>query len=193
MRTLLTIPGIGCVLERPIPGIARVAASASPVASRARPPGHRSACPLGLAAIRPELVWGFVCQRNSLHAVVSVLASSPQALPGILCRLIRHEIHSNGRGQADGNPLLTRRHDGSERTEGSPPVRANLAPRPCIRLDPPGVRTMKQPCASGARLRGSGPILTTASNHAVTRVATTSDRHQRPTARARPNAETVFV
>src|SRR4051812_38654320 len=53
-------------------------------------------------------------------------------------------------------------NDGSKRTEGSPPVRANLAPRPCIRLDPPGVRTMKQPCASAARLRGSGPILTTA-------------------------------
>lgn len=83
--------------------------------------------------------------------------------------------------------------DCKERTEGSPLVRANLAPRPCIRLDPPGVRTMKQPCASEARLRGSGPILTTASSHAVTRVATTSDRHQRPTAQARPNAETVLV
>ena len=38
----------------------------------------------------------------------------------------------------------------------------SLAPRPCIRLDQREVRTMKQPCASGGRLRGGGPILTTA-------------------------------
>ena len=38
----------------------------------------------------------------------------------------------------------------------------SLAPRPCIRLDPCGVRTMKQSFASRARLRAGGPILPTA-------------------------------
>ena len=38
-----------------------------------------------------------------------------------------------------------------------------IAPRPCIRLVPGGVRTMKQSFASAARLGGGGPILTTAS------------------------------
>src|SRR3974390_2311307 len=37
-----------------------------------------------------------------------------------------------------------------------PPGRANLAPQPCIRLDPCGVRTMKKPFASAARLRAAG-------------------------------------
>jgi len=50
-----------------------------------------------------------------------------------------------------------------KQTEGSPPSRANLAPQPCIRLDPRGVRTMKQPFASAARLQGGGHILPTAS------------------------------
>src|SRR5208283_4257589 len=45
------------------------------------------------------------------------------------------------------------------RSEGSPPSRATLAPRPCIRLDPCWIPTMKQPFASAARLRGGGPIL----------------------------------
>jgi hypothetical protein len=35
-------------------------------------------------------------------------------------------------------------------------------PRPCIRLDPQGIRTMKQSFASAAGLRGGGPILRTA-------------------------------
>jgi len=43
------------------------------------------------------------------------------------------------------------------------------------------------------RLRDSGPILNTASSHAVTRAATTSDRQQRPTAQVRRNSETVIV
>jgi hypothetical protein len=38
-----------------------------------------------------------------------------------------------------------------------------IAPQPCIRLDPRWTRTMKQPFASTARLRGGGPILQTAS------------------------------
>lgn len=38
----------------------------------------------------------------------------------------------------------------------------SIAPRPCIRLDPQRVRTMKQSMASAARLRGGGPILPTA-------------------------------
>ena len=38
----------------------------------------------------------------------------------------------------------------------------SLAPRPCIRLDPCEVRTMKQSFASRARLRAGGPILPTA-------------------------------
>ena len=47
-------------------------------------------------------------------------------------------------------------------TEGSPPWARDIAPRPCIRSDPLGIRTMKQPCASAARLRGGGPILISA-------------------------------
>ena len=39
----------------------------------------------------------------------------------------------------------------------------SIAPRPCMRLDPQGTRTMKQSFASAARLRGDGPILPTAS------------------------------
>jgi len=39
----------------------------------------------------------------------------------------------------------------------------SIAPRPCIRLDPCWIRTMKQSFASTARLRGGGPILPTAS------------------------------
>src|ERR1700677_1646416 len=45
------------------------------------------------------------------------------------------------------------------RSEGSLPSRATLAPRPCIRLDPCWIPTMKQPFASAARLRGDAPIL----------------------------------
>ena len=39
---------------------------------------------------------------------------------------------------------------------------ASLAPQPCIRLGPCRTRTMKQPFASAARLRGGGPILDSA-------------------------------
>src|SRR5688572_8287436 len=39
----------------------------------------------------------------------------------------------------------------------------SIAPRPCMRLDPQGTRTMKHSFASAARLRGDGPILPTAS------------------------------
>jgi hypothetical protein len=49
-------------------------------------------------------------------------------------------------------------------TRGEPAHWArSIAPRPCIRLDPCWTRTMKQPFASTARLRGGGPILPTAS------------------------------
>jgi hypothetical protein len=40
-----------------------------------------------------------------------------------------------------------------KQTEGSLPVRAILAPQPCIRLDPPRVRTMKH---HWLRQQGSG-------------------------------------
>ena len=48
------------------------------------------------------------------------------------------------------------------RSEGSPLSGASLAPQPCIRLGPCRTRTMKQPFASAARLRGGGPILDSA-------------------------------
>ena len=70
---------------------------------------------------------------------------------------------------------------------------ANLAPQPCIRLDLPAVRTMKQLCASVASSEAAGPFSRRRPSHAITRVATTSDRHQRPFAQARRGAETVFV
>jgi hypothetical protein len=38
-------------------------------------------------------------------------------------------------------------------TDWSPPASANFASQPCIRLDPHGVRTIKQPFASTAKLR----------------------------------------
>ena len=44
-------------------------------------------------------------------------------------------------------------------SEGSSLSGASLAPQPCIRLGPCRTRTMKQPFASAARLRGGGPIL----------------------------------
>jgi hypothetical protein len=59
-------------------------------------------------------------------------------------------------------------------------VCAKLAPQPCIRLDLPEVRTMKQPYASVASPEAAGPFSCRRPSHAVTRVATTSDRHQRP-------------
>ena len=76
---------------------------------------------------------------------------------------------------------------------GARQVCAYLAPQPCIRLDLPEVRTMKQPCASVASSEAAGPFSRRRPSHAVTRVATTSDRHQRPSAQARRGAETVFV
>jgi hypothetical protein len=54
-----------------------------------------------------------------------------------------------------------------QKIRGSPLSRATLAPRPCIRLDPCGIPTMKQPFASAARLRGDGPILLAASEPTV--------------------------
>ncbi len=49
-----------------------------------------------------------------------------------------------------------------EQCEGSLPWGASIAPRPCIRLGLHGTLTMKQSMASAARLRGGGPILSTA-------------------------------
>ena len=77
-------------------------------------------------------------------------------------RLMRHVTHCNRCGLAGATPPCRSRRGVAKRTEGSPPWRANLAPQPCIRLDPRGVRTMKQPFASAARLRGGGHILPTA-------------------------------
>jgi hypothetical protein len=68
---------------------------------------------------------------------------------------------------------------------------ANLAPQPCIRLDPREVRTMKQPSASVASSEAAGPFLTRRPSHAATRVATTSDRHRRSFRASAPGAETV--
>ena len=51
--------------------------------------------------------------------------------------LIRHVTNCSRRGRMGGRFVATN-HECSKRSEGSPPVRANLAPRPCIRLDPCG-------------------------------------------------------
>src|SRR5215207_4143138 len=77
-------------------------------------------------------------------------------------------------------------------SEGSPPSGAIIAPRSCIRLDPPVIRTRKQPSASAARLRDGGPILATASKP----WASAGHRHLGPSTAAfrnlRVGAETVF-
>ena len=65
----------------------------------------------------------------------------------------------------------------------------SLAPRPCIRLDPLGTRTMKQSFASAAGLRGGGPILRPARSHGLSWVTATSDRYRRPVAIARSGPE----
>ena len=65
----------------------------------------------------------------------------------LLCQpgLIRPVLHLRGANRTD--PRGARR--GARST----------APQPCIRLDPLGVRTMKQSFASATGLRGGGPIL----------------------------------
>ena len=45
-----------------------------------------------------------------------------------------------------------------ETTRGEPASVRDLAPQPCIRLDLPEVRTMKQPCASVASSEAAGPF-----------------------------------
>jgi hypothetical protein len=67
-----------------------------------------------------------------------------------------------------------------------------LAPRPCIRLGPPGTRTMKQPFASTARLRAAGTFFYRHRSHGSLRVTATSDCDQRPATRARPVTEIVL-
>jgi hypothetical protein len=76
---------------------------------------------------------------------------------------------------------------------GARQVCAYLAPQPCIRLDLPEVRTMKQPCASVASSEAAGPFSRRRPSHAITRVATTSDRHQRPVVQARRGTETLVL
>ena len=76
---------------------------------------------------------------------------------------------------------------------GARQVCAYLARQPCIRLDLPEVLTMKQPCASVASSEAAGPFARRRPSHAITRVATTSDRHQRPVAQARRGAETLVL
>src|SRR3954471_7084785 len=47
----------------------------------------------------------------------------------------------------------------ARRSEGSPPAGADHRPTSLYPVDPARVRTMMQPCASAAGLRGGGPIL----------------------------------
>ena len=94
----------------------------------------------------------------SCPAVALVLASFSQDSCG-LRPLMRHVTHCSRNGRMSGISVSTNQ-EGSKRSEESLPVRANLAPQPCIRLDPLGGRTMKQLCASAEGLRGGGPILT---------------------------------
>lgn len=68
-----------------------------------------------------------------------------------------------------------------------------FAPRSCIRLDSHRIRTMKQRIRFGSKAPGRRAHSHFGiSDHAVTRVAATSDRHQHPVAIMRPGAETVL-
>jgi hypothetical protein len=47
---------------------------------------------------------------------------------------MRHVTYCSRRRRMNGKFMSTN-HQDSKRSEGSPPVRAKLAPQPCIRLD----------------------------------------------------------
>ena len=87
--------------------------------------------------------------------------------------------------QAAGSLRIVQSNSKNE-PRGARHARESIAPQPCIRLDPRGVRTMKQSFASAARLRGGGPILTNGiEDHVPARVTATSDRHRPAGAKAR--------
>jgi Transposase DDE domain group 1 len=109
-----------------------------------------------------ELVWGFRRQALNSNAV------PPPA--------------SGSRGD----------HGSGTTIRGEPAIgRAHRATR-LYSVDPCRIRTMMQPCASAARLRGGGPILYLGSaSHSRPRVTATSDLHRRPVVATATSREAV--
>jgi hypothetical protein len=82
------------------------------------------------------------------------------------CSPLRNELampHHAACRRFGGDGLAAMPPVESKRTEGSPPWGAEARAANLYSVGPTRDRTMKQTCASAARLRGGGPILTNGS------------------------------